>query len=46
MPSKKFYELYEKGELDDRNDFIDWAGEFQIYQSLREQIEVLKELKI
>lgn len=45
MSSEKFFRNYQNGQLDDRNDFIDWAGEYHLYQSLREQMEVLKEIK-
>jgi len=38
MTSRKFFQLYQNGELDDRNDFVDWSGEYQLYQSLKEQI--------
>ncbi len=44
--SAKFYRRYQSGKLDDRNDFIDWAGEYRIYLLLREQIASLRGLKI
>jgi len=44
MSSVKFFKQYKNGEVDDRNDFVDWAGEFQIYKSLKEQMNVLKEI--
>lgn len=46
MTSAKFYRRYQSGKLDDRNDFIDWSGEYQIYLLLKEQIASLKGLKI
>ncbi len=46
LTSAKFYRSYQSGKLDDRNDFIDWAGEYQIYLLLREQIASLRGLKI
>ncbi len=46
MPSAKFYRGYQAGKFDDRNDFIDWPGEYQIYQSLKKQPASLKGLKI
>ena len=46
ISSQKFFELYQNGKTDDRNDYIDWAGEYQIYQSLKEQIGVLEEIKV
>lgn len=46
MSSSKFFKQYKNGEVDDRIDFVDWAGEFQIYKSLQEQMNVLKEIKV
>ena len=46
LPSNEFYKRYQNGQLDDRNDYVDWAGEYQIFESLKEQIELLKELKL
>lgn len=46
LTSAKFYRTYQSGKLDDRNDFIDWAGEYRIYLSLKEQIASLRGLKI
>ena len=44
MNSDHFFTLYQSGDLDDRNDYIDWAGEYQIGQNLREQLNCLEEL--
>jgi hypothetical protein len=44
--SAKFYRSFQSGKLDDRNDFIDWAGEYRIYLLLKEQIASLRGLKI
>ena len=38
MDSDRFISLYQKGQIDDRNDYIDWAGEYQIFQSIRNQL--------
>jgi len=46
MSSAKFYRNYQSGKLDDREDFIDWSGEYQIYILIKEQIASLKGLKI
>lgn len=46
MPSAQFYRGYQSGKLGDRDDFIDWAGEYQIYQLLKKQIASLRGLKI
>ncbi len=42
MTTTDFFERYQNGEMDDRNDFIDWAGEYHIYMSIREQIDCLE----
>ncbi|NUM76871.1 hypothetical protein HUU40_21120 [candidate division KSB1 bacterium] len=46
VPSAKFYRRYRAGKFDDRDDFIDWAGEYQIYLLLKKQISSLRGLKI
>ena len=46
LSSAKFYRNYQSGKLDDRDDFIDWSGEYQIYILIKEQIASLKGLKI
>lgn len=38
LSSEGFFKQYLAGEMDDRNDFIDWAGEYQIYLSIRSQL--------
>lgn len=44
MDSASFFDLYQKGQTDDRNDYIDWAGEYQIFSSIRNQLQCAKEL--
>jgi len=44
LNSERFFSLYQSGRMDDRNDYIDWAGEYQIGQNLREQLSFLEEL--
>jgi hypothetical protein len=44
--SEEFFEQYQTGKTDDRNDYIDWAGEYQIFLSIKEKIEALDELTI
>ena len=41
-PSSEFFARYQNGEMDDRNDFVDWAGEYHLYMSIREQIDCLE----
>lgn len=45
ITSDEFFRLYQDGKSDDRNDFIDWAGEYQIFQSLYDQIRCLEEIE-
>jgi len=42
--SASFFSLYQKGKVDDRDDYVDWAGEYQILQSLQSQIDCFEEL--
>lgn len=44
MNSDRFFSLFQNGGLNDRNDYIDWAGEYQIGQNLRGQLHCLEEL--
>jgi vacuolar-type H+-ATPase subunit H len=44
--SDEFFRQYQAGETDDSADSVDWAGEYQIYLSLREQSNALKELVV
>jgi len=46
LTSAEFFERYQTGKTDDRNDFVDWAGEYQIFQSINEKIQALEELTI
>lgn len=42
MPSSEFFARYQNGEIDDHNDFVDWAGEYHFYMSIREQLDCLE----
>lgn len=42
--SAEFYTRYQNGETDDRNDYVDWAGEYQILQDIQNQLDCLEEL--
>ncbi|MFQ5709313.1 MAG: hypothetical protein ACE5HO_17790 [bacterium] len=46
MTSQKFFEAYQNGNTDDRNDYVDWAGEYQIYLSIKEQMEAIEDMNI
>lgn len=44
--STQFFRRYQTGKLDDREDYIDWAGEYQIYLILKEKLSNLRGLKV
>lgn len=46
MSSERFFELYLLGKLDDRNDYIDWAGEYQLFNNINEKIKNLEGIAI
>lgn len=39
MASEDFYDKYEKGELQDSVDFVEWANDYQHYIAIRLKIE-------
>lgn len=39
MPSADFYARYQRGEMGDTEDFIEWAGDYQHYLQLKEELE-------
>ena len=39
MSSADFYVRYQRGELEDTADFVEWAGDYQHYLQLKEQLE-------
>ena len=39
MSSADFYARYQRGELEDTADFVEWAGDYQHYLQLKEQLE-------
>lgn len=44
MSSDKFYVAFSNGELGDDEDFMEWAGEYEILQDLRQDIPKLREI--
>lgn len=44
LDSETFFAKYQKGETDDRNDYIDWAGEYQIFKNLQNQLDCLGDI--
>ncbi|MDZ7342264.1 MAG: hypothetical protein ONB27_12985 [candidate division KSB1 bacterium] len=46
MSSSEFFQQYQAGKTDDRDDFIDWAGEYQILMSINDRMNDIKELRI
>ena len=39
MSSEKFYTAFSNGELGDDEDFMEWAGEYEILQDLKQDKE-------
>jgi len=39
LTSADFYARYERGELGDSAEFIEWAGDYQHYLQLKEELE-------
>ncbi len=44
--SPRFFRRYQAGKLDDRDDFIDWSGEYQIFLLLKEKLADLRGLRV
>ena len=44
MKSKEFYKKFMKGELEEKDEFIDWAGEYEIYQELTRRKKIIEEM--
>ena len=39
MSSVDFYARYQKGDMGDSVDFVEWAGDYQHYLQLKEEVE-------
>ena len=46
MPSEEFFEKMERGELGDSDDFIEWAGEYELLQRTQNELYALEHVKI
>jgi hypothetical protein len=46
MSSEEFFFKMENGELDDRLDFIEWAGEYELLRRTRQKLNALKGIRI
>ena len=44
MKSKEFYKKFMKGVLEEKDEFIDWAGEYEIYQELTRRKKIIEEM--
>lgn len=42
METKKFFEDFEKGELGDNIDFVEWSSLYKIYQRITERKNILE----
>ncbi len=41
-----FYEQYQSGLLDDREDYIDWSGEYRMYQTLSKRLSEFEDVVV
>jgi hypothetical protein len=39
MTSQEFYRAYSEGRLEDMSDFVEWAGDYQQYRGLKQELE-------
>jgi hypothetical protein len=39
MNSRDFYQAFSEGRLEDTKDFVEWAGNFQQYIGLKQELE-------
>ena len=39
MSSAEFYSRYRKGDMGDSADFVEWAGDYQHYLDLKQELE-------
>ncbi len=39
MSSADFYARYQRGKMEDSADFVEWAGDYQQYLQLKEEVE-------
>ncbi len=46
MLSEEFFEKMEQGELGDSDDFIEWAGEYELLQRTQNELYALEHIKI
>jgi hypothetical protein len=44
LDSARFFSQYQNGKTDDRDDYVDWAGEYQILLSIQNQLDCLEEI--
>ena len=46
LSSEDFFQQYQSGKTDDSDDVVDWAGEYQMYMSIKEQVANLEDVEI
>jgi len=39
MTSSEFFSKYKEGKLDDSKDFVEWAGDYQHFMDLKQELE-------
>jgi hypothetical protein len=46
LSSEDFFQQYQSGATDDSDDVVDWAGEYQMYLSIKEQVANLEDVEV
>lgn len=46
MTSAEFFSKYNEGKLDDSIDFVEWAGDYQHYMALKQELELKLKTKV
>ena len=44
--SQTFYQAYQQGAMGDDEQVMEWAGEWETYQELKQDLDLLKEAKV
>jgi phage shock protein A len=45
LPSMEFVRRYERNELEETLEFVEWIGEYRLLERLREKADVLREIQ-
>ncbi|MEX2750270.1 MAG: hypothetical protein Q6366_000150 [Candidatus Freyarchaeota archaeon] len=45
MKTEEFYQRFKSGELGDMDDYVDWAGEYELLKHIEEEREIARMLE-